>query len=77
MRRHKYRWTESVVENLRELWFSRWSPRLQNREENSLGSQGSWWDVVLPIIKNTKNSVNLIVSLSLECEKVRLQTYLG
>ena len=34
-----------------------------------MGSQGSWWDVVLLIIKNIKNSVYLIVSLSLKCDK--------
>ena len=43
-----------------------WSPRLQNREANSVGSHGLWWDVVPLIIKNIKNSVNVvIVSLSL------------
>jgi hypothetical protein len=76
MRRPKYRWMESVVENLRELGIKRWSTRLQNREENYVGIQGSWWDVVLLNIKNIKISCNFIVSLSIVCKNVGVQTYL-
>lgn len=39
------------------------SPQLLNREANSVGRHGSWWDVVLLIIKNIKNSVIVIVCL--------------